>query len=53
MEQTLLLFSFILLCIGIASGVWMFQLYGKIRENQANLDRLENRLIEKLLEREK
>jgi hypothetical protein len=48
MEQIFLLLSFVLLCIGIASGIRMFQLYGKIRENQANIKRLEDKLYAQL-----
>jgi hypothetical protein len=48
MELILLVLSFILLCIGIASGVRMFWLYGKIRENQANINRLEDKLYTQL-----
>jgi hypothetical protein len=48
MEQILLLLSFILLCIGIASGIRMFHFYGKIRANRANVKRLEDKLYAQL-----
>jgi hypothetical protein len=48
MELILLLLSFVLLCIGIASGVLMFYFYWKVRANQANIKRLEDKLYNQL-----